>query len=34
MDSAREQHLLDEIAKRDAIIERLSAENIVLRNIR
>ena len=31
MDSVREQHLLDEIAKRDAIIERLSAENLVLR---
>jgi transposase len=31
MDSASEQHLLDEIAKRDAIIERISAENLVLR---
>ncbi|MCB1134239.1 MAG: transposase, partial [Verrucomicrobiae bacterium] len=31
MDAAREQHLLDEIARRDAIIERLSAENLVLR---
>jgi hypothetical protein len=31
MDAAREQHLLDEIAKRDAIIERQAAEILVLR---
>ncbi len=31
MDSAREQHLLDEIAKRDAIIERQAAEIVALR---
>lgn len=31
MDAADRQHLLDEIAKRDAVIERLSAENLVLR---
>ena len=31
MDSAREQQLLDEIAKRDAIIERQAAEILVLR---
>jgi transposase len=31
MDADREQQLLDEIAKRDAVIERLSAENLVLR---
>jgi hypothetical protein len=31
MDAAREQFLLDEIAKRDAIIERQAAEIVVLR---
>ena len=31
MTDAREQHLLDEIAKRDAIIERQAAEIVVLR---
>ncbi len=33
MDAAREQHLLDEIARRDAIIERQAAEILVLRQM-
>jgi hypothetical protein len=31
MGTAREKHLLEEIAKRDAIIEELRAENALLR---
>ena len=31
MDNQREQHLLAEIAKRDAIIERMAAENLILK---